>query len=115
MGLLNFGVQMALNGIKDKVMNPKLEGIGTIEEFSYRDKKLFCKLRLEGLEDHPLEVLCEDISVADDGSSLAINKFMANKKFLQTALDNFMVGRVIEIPEGAARMGVIAAKKILGL
>lgn len=115
MGILNFGVQIALNRIKEKVMNPRLDGIGTIEEFAYKDKKLFCKLRLEGLEDHPLEVVCEDIRIAEDGSNLIINKFIANKKFLQTTLDNFMAGRIIEIPEGGARLGVVAAKKLLGL
>ncbi len=36
-------------------------------------------------------------------------------RFAQTALDRFAAGKSFEIPEGAARFAVVAAKKVLGL
>lgn len=115
MGLLDIGLKIGLAKVKDSVINPKLEGIGIIEDIQYKDKKLFARLRLADMEDHPLEVTCEDINLSEDGSTVTINKFTANKKFLQTALDRYMAGKPITVPDGTPRMAVISAKKLLKL
>ena len=115
MGLLDMGLKLGLNQVKDNVINPKLEGIGKVEEIAYKDKKLFARLRLEDLEDHPLEVVCEEISFAPDGSAVTIGKFTANKKFMQAALDKYLAGRPVPVPEGKARLAVMGAKKLLKL
>lgn len=114
MGLLDIGIKIALGKVRDNVINPKLEGIGKVEEISYRERELFVRLRLEELEDHPLEVVCSDITLADDGSSVRIGKFRANKKFMQTALDRYLAGKAIPVPEGA-RLTLAGAKKMFGL
>ncbi len=115
MGLLDMGVKMGLDKVRESVVNPRLEGIGKVEEMTFRDKKLYARLQLEDLEDHPLEITCEDISVAGDGSSVTVGKFTANKKFMRTALDRYLAGRPIPIPEGKARLAILAAKKLMGL
>ncbi len=115
MGLFDMGAQFVLNKVKDSVINPKLDGIGVIEEIVYKNKTLFLRIRLEDLEDHPIEAICSDVQVADDGSSVCVGKFKANKKFAQTALDNFVAGQTFTIPAGGARLALVAAKKLLGL
>ena len=115
MGLLDMAVGVALNQVRDKVVNPKLTGIGEVEAITYKDKQLCVKMRLEDLEEHPLEVACTDIELAPDGSNVKIGSFKANKKFMQAALDQYVAGKPIAIPEGGARLAVLGAKKVLGL
>lgn len=115
MGLLDIGLQFGLNQVKDNVINPKLEGIGKIEAIAYKDKKLFARLCLADMEEHALEVECEEISLAPDGSTVTIGKFTANKKFMQTALDRYLAGRPVPVPEGKARLAILGAKKLLKL
>ncbi|MFG6376350.1 MAG: hypothetical protein K1W05_10620 [Desulfovibrio sp.] len=107
-------ITMALGKIRDKVLDQYLEGIGTVETINYKNKKLFLGLSLEGLP-QPIEVECSDICFAPDGSAVTVNCFSANVPFAQTALDRFAAGKSFEIPEGAARFAVVAAKKVLGL
>lgn len=107
-------VTMALGKIRDKVLEPYLEGIGTVETINYKNKKLFLGLQLDGLP-RPIEVECSEISLAPDGSSVTVNKFAANLSFAQTALDRFAAGKSFAVPEGAARFAIVAAKKVLGL
>ncbi len=104
----------ALGKVKEKLMNPVLEGIGVVKEISWRDGSLFLTLVLEGLEDRPIDVRCSEIEIAPDGSALTIHKFESNMPFAQTALNRFGT-RAIEIPEGNARFAVVTAKKTLGL
>lgn len=107
-------VTMALGKIRDKALAPYMEGIGTVETINYKNKKLFLGLSLEGLP-QPIEVECSDICLAPDGSTVTVNCFSANLPFAQTVLDRFAAGKSFEIPEGAARLAVVAAKKVLGL
>lgn len=113
--LKNMAVSAALEKVRTKVLNPKLSGIGVVDEMIYRDKRLFLKLRLEGLEDRPIDVRCSEINIAPDGSSLSIGKFESNMPFARVALESFAANRVFEIPEGGARVAIMAAKKVLGL
>lgn len=107
-------VTMALGKIRDKVLAPYLEGIGTVETINYKNKKLFLGLLLNGLP-QPIEVECSEICLAPDGSAVTVNTFSASIPFVQTALDRFAAGKSFEVPEGAARLAAKAAKTVLGL
>lgn len=107
-------VTFALNRVKEKFVNPNLDGIGQVREISYRDKMLLLTLVLEGLEDRPVEIRCSSIEIAPDGSSVRIGGFESNMPFAQNALNRFAT-EPFAVPEGSARMAVCAAKKLLGL
>ena len=104
----------ALRKIKEKLVNPSLDGIGVVREISFREGSLFLTLVLEGLEDRPVDVRCSEIEIAPDGSQIMIHRFESNMPFAQNALNRFAV-RPIDIPEGGARVAVLTAKKALGL
>lgn len=112
--LRNKTAQIALNVVKDKFVNPNLDGICTVSEIRYRDKALALNLTLDGLEDRPIEVTCSDIEIAPDCSTITIHKYESNMPFAQNALSRF-ASDPIPIPEGGARTAVCAAKKVLGL
>lgn len=112
--LRNKMTTLALNGVKDKFMNPNLDGIGVVREISYRDKMLFLTIALDGLEDRPIDLRCSDIKIAPDGSTITIHGFESNIAFAQNALNRFAT-RPFKVPEGGARMAVMAVKKALGL
>lgn len=114
-GMKDMGMKIAMGQVKDNVINPKLEGIGTVEDLSWKDQVLFARVRLTDLEDHPLEVWCSDISIAPDGSNVKIGNFRANKKFMQAALDRYLAGKPLAVPAGAARTALVTARKFLGL
>lgn len=115
MGLLDYPVKLALSKAKDAYINPQLEGIGAVEELTWKDGSIRGTLRLADLEDHPIEVVCSDIRIAPDGGSIVIGKLASNKKFAENAFKRFVEGRQFEIPEGAARAAALTARKLLGL
>lgn len=115
MGLLDMGLKIGLDQVRDNVINPRLEGIGKVEDITFKDKKLYARLRLVDLEQHPLEIVCEGIKLAPDGSTVIIGKFTANKSFMQVALDRYLAGKPINVPDGAPRLAVMGARKFLGL
>lgn len=115
MGILDFATRAALNKFKDSAINPRLEGVATVEDISYKDKKLTLRCVLEGFPAVPIDIVCEDISFAPDGSSVIVGKFASNAAFAHNALARFVAGKPFPIPEGAARLGAMAAKKVLGL
>ncbi len=104
MGLLDMGARVALAKIRDNMINPKLEGIAKVTELDYKDKKLFARVALEGVEEIPLEVTASKITAAPDGSSITIGEFQANRKFMQNALDKYVTNKPITIPEVSARI-----------
>lgn len=110
----NKALQMALNGIKEKFVNPNIEGIATVKEMCWKDKTLYLLLVLNGLEDHPIEVTASDIKIAPDCSSITIGSYDSNMPFAYNALNQFGKSP-IAIPEGNARMGLKMAKSALGL
>lgn len=112
--LKNRTVNLALNSIKGIVVNPNIEGIGTVQEIKYADGKCHVKLLLNGLEDKPIDITCEDIKIGDDGSYVLIEKFTSNMPFVQNALNKF-ASQKFDIPEGSARFAVKSAKSILNL
>lgn len=106
-------VSLALIVIKEKVVNPNLEGIGTVREISYKNGKILLTVILEGLEDHPLSIEASDIEIAPDASTIKVNKFAANIPFAHNALNRFAVTE-FNIPE-ENRYALKTAKTILGL
>jgi len=96
--LLDSSVQVAINQIKDRVLNPKIAEYGEIKQLEYKDKKVRIILALKGMEETLLEASANKIIIAEDGSSIQFDDFDANKAFLKAALQNFG-NRKIEIPE----------------
>lgn len=113
-GLRDKTVTMALNGIKNVIIEQYLENIGKVEEIYWKNGHLFLKLKLDGL-DQPVECECFEIHVASDGSAISVGKFFSNIAFMETALNRFVAGRTFELPPGAMRLAVKTASKILGL
>ena len=107
-------VEIALKMIMEKLVYPNLEGIGVIREIKYKDKAAKITVELAGLEKNPITLYASDIVVADDGSSIIVNKFESNMAFMQVALSRFLAGRPIYVPEDA-RGSLAMAKKILDL
>lgn len=112
--LRNKTAQFALNMVKDKFVNPNLDGICTVSEIRYHDKALSLTLTLDGLEDRPIEVTCSDFEIAPDCSTITIRQYESNMPFAQNALRRF-ASRPIPIPEGGARTAMGTARKVLGL
>lgn len=112
--LKNMTASIALTGLKEKLVNPNLEGIGRVTEISFKDKTVFVTVVLDGLETQPIEACCRKIEIAPDGSSIKLSDFDAKLPFAKNALNRF-AARPFDIPEGKARAALIAAKKTFGL
>lgn len=110
----NMALGPALNGLRDKFINPQLAGIGKINAMDWRDQKLHLTLTLEGLPDKPIAVECANIEISPDADSIRIGSFNASLPFAQNALDRFGHGP-FSIPEGAARTALKAARPFLGI
>lgn len=110
----NMAVSVALNGLKEKLVNPNLEGIGKVTEISFKDKTIFVTVVLEGLEDTPIEACCRKIEIAPDGSSVTLADFDSKLPFAKNALNRF-AAKTFDIPEGKTRSALAAAKKTFGL
>lgn len=106
---------LALGAIKEKIVNPNLEGIGTIKAISYTQGEISLTLVLMGLEDRPINLRASEIAIAPDGSSITVGRFESDMAFVQNGLDKFLAGRPFEIPEGSPRMALKTAKTVLGL
>lgn len=113
-GLRDKTVTMALNGIKNVIIDQYLENIGKVEEIYWKNGHLFLKLKLDGL-DRPVECECFEIHVASDGSAVSVGKFSSNLAFMENALNRFVAGKSLDVPQGATQLAVKAASKILGL
>ena len=96
--LLDSSVQVAVNQIKDRILNPKIAEYGEIKQLEYNEGKIKIILALKGMEETLLEASANKIIIAEDGSSIQFDDFDANKAFLKAALQNYG-SRKIEIPE----------------
>ncbi len=114
MGLRDFAVNKTLGWIKEKFVNPNIEGIGVVKKINFEDKKLRLTIELAGLEDRPIDIVASDIVIAPDNSSITVRKFESNMPFMQTALNRFGT-QSFAVPEGSARLGLATAKCVLGL
>lgn len=107
-------VEIALNKIKEKIVDPEIDGIGVVKEIRYKDGKALLTIALEGLEDRPITVEASDIVIAQDGSSITINTFNSNMPFAKKGLTRFLAGKSLPIPE-ENRSSVVMAKKLLNI
>lgn len=112
--LKNMTASIALTGLKEKLVNPNLEGIGRVTDISFKDKTIFVTLVLDGLENQPIEACCRKIEVAPDGSSVKLSDFDSKLPFVKNALNRF-AARSFDIPEGKVRALLAAAKRTFGL
>lgn len=110
----NKAIQIALNHLRDKNMNPTLEGIAKIKEIAWKDGKLHLNLTLDGLENHAIEIDCARLEIAPDGSSITVGEFSSNMPFAANALNNF-AARTYDIPTDGPRAALKAAKLALGV
>jgi hypothetical protein len=113
--LATMATQKALSELKDRLLNPAVSEIGTITAISYRDKKLFLNVVLNGLEDREIEVSCGRLRIADDGSRISLGAFQSNMPFAQNAL-NMFAARDYKIPDSTmVRAALVTTKKVLKL
>lgn len=105
----------ALNKVREKMINPQLAGIGTVEELSIRDKGVYLVVKLAGLEDRPIDVKCSDINIAEDGSSVTIGHCESEMPFVREAMARFLQNRKIDLPEGNARKSALTIKKLFNI
>ena len=112
--IINGAADVALDKVKDKIINPKLETIGTVESLTYKDKKLYMTVILEGMEDKPIDVCAEEIEISPDCASVKVNKFSSNMAFVNNALNKYATCP-FSVPDGAGRTVLKTVKPILGL
>ncbi len=107
-------IQIALDKVREHLINPQISKYGSVEKISYNDKRLYLTLKLLGLEDKPFEVSCGKIEIAGDCSSVRFGDFKANMPFLQNALDEYG-SKSIPVPNNAlAKGGLKALKMVVG-
>lgn len=115
MSIRSILAQKALNTVRDKVLNPKLGEIAKINSMEWREGKLYLTLALNGLEDRDIHVICNRISISEDGSEITLSDFESDMPFVENALNAFASGSH-KLPDGSmARMGLAMARKILNL
>ncbi len=112
--LIEKGANKALNSLKEKYVDPNIEGIGKVKAISYQNKQLYLTVVLDGLENIDINVTCKDISIAKDNSSITIGSYTSNMPFAENALNRF-ARKPFDVPEGAARTVLSGAKIALGL
>lgn len=111
MGLVTCGV---LNGLKSLVLNPALKGIATVSCLELRQGQLHITGSLDGLDGVPVEITCQSLIIAPDGSWVALGGFRSNLSFVQNALNSFAAGRHPMPENPLARKALAAAGRILG-
>lgn len=108
-------LDVVLNKVRQKMINQQIEDIGTVEELAFKNRELYLKIKLAGLEDRPIDVKGSDIKISEDGAKVRIGKFDSNMPFLDNALNRFLKDKSFAIPEGSARMAALSAKSLFGL
>ena len=111
----NAAATKALEGLKEKVLNPGFARFGQISRIAYENKRLTLGLLLKGLEDREIEVSCAGIRIADDGSSVTLYDYTSNVEFVTEAMNMFAT-RPIDVPDNSMVRSVVkTAKTVLGL
>lgn len=108
-------VGTALEKLMDNVLNPRLAGIAKIKKIAWEDKKIHLLLVLNGLDDVDIDVVCNDVKIAEDGSRVSVGGFTSNMPFAENAL-NQIAARDYPVPErGVARSILKIVKKTLDI
>lgn len=110
----NKAVAIALDQIRQRMINPGLKGIAEARDLCFKDGQISATVILEGLEDRPVDIVCENINVDSDGTGISVGNFESNMPFVQNAL-KLIEGRKFPVPTGMARAALSTAKKLLNL
>lgn len=97
------------------MLNPKIGDIAKVKSMEWRDGKLYLTFTFNGLEEREIRVACNNISIAEDGSSISVSDFESDMPFVENALNSFAAGTHSLPNDGMARMGICIARKLLGL
>lgn len=84
---------------------------GKVKGIALENDELRLVLALNGL-DREVEIRCEDISIAEDGSSIRIGTFHSNVACVEQALNDFVTSP-FPIPNSSARAGLVLLKKLV--
>lgn len=107
--------QVALDTLKDKIINPQLEGIGKVTSIGLDGKHINLEVVLEDLETTPITIVCQTVRIADDGASILMGNFRSNKKFAENALNRF-ASKTYPVPDKPMlRPALVAVKKVMGI
>ena len=70
---------------------------------------------LEGLEDRPINIECQNVKISQDGSQITVSDFVSDMPFIENALNSFASGTYGLPKEGMAGMAVGMLRKVLDL
>lgn len=115
MSIKSILARKTLDTVRDKVLNPKIGDIAKIHSMEWRGGKLFLSFTFNGLEEREIHVICNKISISEDGNEISLSEFESDMPFVENALNSFAAGSH-KLPEGGmARMAFVLARKILNL
>ena len=115
MFLTNFMARKTLAKLRDKVINPKIADIAKVKSLELKDGELHLVFTLNGLDNVDISVVCHKISISPEGDKITVSDFSSNMPFAENALNSF-AAREYVIDEGPmAKLGLLAARKMLGL
>ncbi|MBQ7739073.1 MAG: hypothetical protein IJT59_05425 [Desulfovibrionaceae bacterium] len=106
-GPLNLALKKILNGTNNSIF----ADIGTINELRIEDKTLNLSINIKGITEE-ISIISKSIKPASDNSYVELSDFSCNIEGIEAAL-NMLQSIKVPIPEGAARLGVGAAKLFL--
>lgn len=115
MSIKNMLVDKTLNTVREKVINPKIADIAKVRSMEFKDGRLALRLTLNGLDDTEIEVVCNKVSISPDGETITVSDFSSNMPFAENALNSFAAGEYKIDAGPVARVGMLAARKMLGL
>lgn len=99
----------------DKLINPRLAGIAKVKSLSLDNRKIYLTCVLDGLENVDIQVVCNDLAIAEDGSFIEVGNFTSNMPFAENALNTFAAKKYPVPEDGMARKALVIVKKTLGL
>lgn len=106
---------VALDQIKERLINPKIADIARITKVSIESGKLYLIFVLKGLEDREMQVQCGAVSIAEDGSTVTLGNYTSNMAFLENALNQF-AAKTFPVPDTAfVRTTLKTVKALLGV
>ena len=82
-------VTYTLTLLREQVFNKEFEGIARIRTLAFRGKSLVITIVLNGLESRPVAVLCRDVHIAEDGSSITLACFRSTIRCIENILNDF--------------------------
>lgn len=97
--------------IKDTFINNVISKYARLETLKIKDKKLTGTLIIKGMEDFPIDITCNKILIADDGSTICLSEFTSNVEGISNLLNDHGT-KAFPIQNQKARLALIGAKKL---